>query len=108
MSTVQVLKKKQLTFEEICPQWNEVISRNGTIPLVYLGPKGSELCLTNYKCCIVGEAHGFSLDYNIVGSGCERCVKFANSFIDYGHANAGFNSLKDDFVEHWNAKHVAY
>ena len=84
--------KKQLTFEEICPYWAKEL-RRGT---------ASKGLLNNFTQCIVGEAHGFNSDYSYasLNSFCQECFDYS---FDFGGKDL---SQIDNFVAHWNEKHV--
>lgn len=83
MSTVQVQKRKTLTFEEICPMWAEKI-KEGTVMERTTTPV--LLDISNTMCCVVGEAHRFSrLYYNYYGTPrtpdtCDECTYYSRRF----------------------------
>lgn len=105
----QKQKKKPLTFEQICPRWDEMLKTGVANPF---------LDMSHPKCCIVGEAHGFSEHYD----DCDECADFSygrtvdgvHSFAWYFCHRRGlfiedskeFERLKEDFVRHWNEVHV--
>ena len=82
--------KKQLTFEEICPQWTQKLH---DADLSFIG---------DFRHCIVGEAHGFNPDYSYssINSFCQECFDYS---FDFGGKDL---SQIDNFVAHWNEKHV--
>jgi hypothetical protein len=93
-----------ISFEELCPQWSLALT-NG----VSLDPS---LDIKEGKKCIVGEAHGFRNSAFL----CSRCWEYSQSFVSsvYGNELSGyfitdhelFESIKDDFLRHFNQKHV--
>ena len=93
-----------VSFEELCPQWSLALA-NG----VSLNPS---LNIKEGKKCIVGEAHGFRNSAYL----CSRCWEYSQSFVSsvYGNELSGyfitdhelFESIKDDFLQHFNQKHV--
>jgi hypothetical protein len=103
--------KKQITFEELCPKWSEAI-RNRRIAV------GAGIS-TGYKCCIVGEAHGFDYGYSQLQGGqvrgCDTCQILAvrlvpGSIIHFRDGslhidNKNFERHKEEFMKHWNEKH---
>ncbi|MDQ3838493.1 MAG: hypothetical protein M3297_04405 [Thermoproteota archaeon] len=95
---------KILSFEEICPQWSFALSRGfSTNPC---------LDIEDGKNCIVGEAHGFRDSAYI----CSKCWEYSQSFVSSIHGNglSGyfltdselFESIKNEFVQHFNQKHA--
>ena len=82
--------KKQLTFEEICPQWAQKLCDR------------DKSFIGDFTHCIVGEAHGFSMDYSCIGSRsyCKECYDYS---YDFGGDDL---SQLDEFVVHWNECHV--
>lgn len=107
--------KKQLTFEEIAPQWSLFISQAGSARAALmdkaLDTKLAEklgfakLKFTDVRFCIVGEAHGFSSNYcyeKEIGF-CKPCHSFAYAFMCKEEV---FEERKSAFVQHWNEVHV--
>src|ERR671917_2127233 len=95
---------KTLCFEEICPQWSIALSHGfSTNP---------GLNIEEGKNCIVGEAHGFRDSAYV----CSKCWEYSQSFVSsvLGNRNSGyiitdnglFESVKNDFVQHFNQKHA--
>ena len=93
-----------ISFEELCPQWSLALATG-----VSLSPS---LDIKEGKKCIVGEAHGFRNSAYL----CSKCWEYSQSFVSsvYGHELSGyfiidhelFESIKDDFLQHFNQKHV--
>jgi hypothetical protein len=93
-----------MSFEELCPQWSHALAT------------GVSLCrsldIKEGKKCIVGEAHGFRNSSYL----CSRCWEYSQSFFSsvYGYELSGyfitnhelFESTKEDFMQHFNQKHV--
>src|SRR5215207_8558727 len=100
----EVLPVKMMSFEEICPQWSFALTA-GVSTNAYLDIKEG-------KNCIVGEAHGFRNSAYI----CSKCWEYSQSFVSsvYGNSRSGyiitdhehFESIKNDFVQHFNQKHA--
>jgi hypothetical protein len=93
-----------ISFEELCPQWSLALTTG-----VSLSPS---LDIKEGKKCIVGEAHGFRNSAYL----CSKCWEYSQSFVSsvYGNELSGyfitdhelFESIKDDFLQHFNQKHV--
>ena len=88
--------KKQVTFEQLCPDWAKTIKQCGYIPISISSG------IYQYKYCIVGEAHGWSKDYK-----CDSCMTFADRFACTS-LRASHDFLIDKFVEHFNECHVTF
>jgi hypothetical protein len=105
-----IQQKKQVTFEQLCPQWTEAIQKGHTFGnLGYM-----------YGCCIVGEAHGFSQCYNWDEEySCQECRRHATGLVN-GMPGASiyvigsklrinhkrFEERKEKFMQHWNEHHI--
>lgn len=121
MTQVLEQKKKQVTFEELCPQWSEAIRTGRLLP-------GLGASTTS---CIVGEAHGFDARYSYAGDGfCGECwnmsTKLVNSskyatisleayldqysilhyHVDLNIKHEQLEVGKERFMKHWNEAHV--
>jgi hypothetical protein len=93
-----------MSFEELCPQWSLALATGVSL--------NRFLDIKEGKSCIVGEAHGFRNSSYL----CSRCWEYSQSFVSsvYGNELSGyfitnqelFESIKDDFVQHFNQKHV--
>ena len=93
-----------MSFEELCPQWSLALATGVSF--------NQSLDIKEGKRCIVGEAHGFRNSSYL----CSRCWEFSQSFVSciYGNELSGyfitnqelFESIKDDFMQHFNQKHV--
>jgi hypothetical protein len=92
-----------LSFEDICPHWSLALATGVST--------NSHLDIREGKNCIVGEAHGFRNSAYI----CSKCWEYSQSFVSsvYGNIHSGyiimdhehFESIKNDFVQHFNQKH---
>ena len=92
--------KKQLTLEDIAPNWARSIS---------MGEYNREE-LNQPKYCVVGEAHGYADRY-----GCAKCFNYSMTIFFSAYYN-GTKELREDltkhkqilteFVDHWNEHHV--
>jgi hypothetical protein len=92
-----------LSFEDICPHWSLALATGVST--------NSHLDIREGKNCIVGEAHGFRNSAYI----CSKCWEYSQSFVSsvYGNSRSGyiimdhehFESIKNDFVQHFNQKH---
>jgi hypothetical protein len=107
MSTIQEQKKKQLTFEEICPLWSKKIKYKTSLANI--------LDISNYKYCIVGEAHGFTMNYSdqTDPNMCTECFQFSNGLctgcFQFSNGLCGMNDLETkiaNFTQHWNEVHL--
>ena len=93
-----------MSFEELCPQWSLALATGASL--------NQALDIKEGKRCIVGEAHGFRNSSYL----CSRCWEYSQSFVScvYGNKLSGyfitnqelFESIKDDFMQHFNQKHV--
>jgi hypothetical protein len=93
-----------MTFEELCPQWSLALATGVSL--------SQSLNIKEGKRCIVGEAHGFRNSSYL----CSRCWEYSQSFVScvYGNKLSGyfitnhelFESIKDDFMQHFNQRHV--
>jgi hypothetical protein len=104
MSLIQVNKTK--SFEELCPNWSKAI-RDGT--------SAEQLHIMHPSQCIVGEAHGWSNNYNDNCSDCYRLSARFPSFFSWSCSSQSifrvnneieFERVKQEFMNHWNEKHV--
>ena len=96
--------KTTLSFEDICPDWSFALATGVST--------NSHLDIREGKNCIVGEAHGFRNSAYI----CSKCWEYSQSFVSsvYGNSRSGyiitdqehFESIKNDFVQHFNQKHA--
>jgi hypothetical protein len=93
-----------LSFEDICPNWSLALATGVST--------NSYLDIREGKSCIVGEAHGFRNSAYI----CSKCWEYSQSFVSsvYGNSHSGyiitnnehFESIKNDFVQHFNQRHA--
>jgi hypothetical protein len=98
------LPRISMSFEELCPQWSLALATGVSL--------NQSLDIKEGKRCIVGEAHGFRNSSYL----CSRCWEYSQSFVScvYGNELSGyfitnqelFESIKDDFIQHFNQKHV--
>lgn len=101
MSIIQTQVKKQLTFEQICPKWSQMIKSN-------LKERPHGIAIYSPAHCIVGEAYGFSDRYVSGEYRCEQCRDMSMKLADewsYVFNHIPFNEI-NEFVDHWNACHV--
>lgn len=117
----------QKTAEDIFPEWCEAV-RNYEKGVTLLPPKLS----VNSGQCVVGEAHGFHGNYSFMGipeKFCNECSLFAYKMVNRDCPNPGriaisigshedgseyisridehfYEELKEQFVKHWNDKHI--
>jgi len=54
----QIQKTKQYTFEDICPDWTQIIADNKDLIGQYKSQDGTLRDISSCSVCIVGEAHG--------------------------------------------------
>ncbi len=113
MRTIQVPKimgkvreRKISTFSDISPRWSKYIHQPKTRRMGFYD-KTKNLDLSDFKCCIVGEAHGFNDKYAEHGDKhCDDCysqaVDFAN-FLMEGPKKR--ENMIDNFTNHWNLCH---
>jgi hypothetical protein len=110
VKTVTIYHKKRsspraiMSFEELCPQWSLALATGVSL--------NRSLDIKEGKRCIVGEALGFRNSSYL----CSRCWEYSQSFVSsvYGNQLSGyfitnqelFESIKDDFMQHFNQKHV--
>src|SRR5215203_5287518 len=96
--------KTMLSFEDICPEWSLALATGVSTNF--------HLDIREGKNCIVGEAHGFRNSAYI----CSKCWEYSQSFVSsvLGNRNNGyiitdnglFESVKNDFLQHFNQKHA--
>jgi len=120
--------KKLKTFQELCPRWYHQLKANHPI-------QDEHLDIHSASRCIVGEAHGFRLDYwnpflltdsiirqiimpadylrfkenpeQYTGDGCMECTEYA--FFLPCFKRVGGNPLELElgkFIDHFNEVHV--
>jgi len=96
---------KQLTLEDISPIWASRLKKEN-LP-TFMSPRWlqwrSELQKTSK--CVIGEAYGYSSQY---AYDCDDCDKIGCKFLYYFTLNwrGKLESNKQDFVRHWNEKHI--
>jgi hypothetical protein len=97
-------QRETMSFEELCPQWSHALATGVSL--------NKSLDIKEGEKCIVGEARGFRNSAYL----CSRCWEYSQSFVSsvYGNEFSGyfitdyelFESIKDDFMQHFNQKHV--
>ena len=112
------VKKKDLTFEEICPKWAALSMKLGVD--AYDGNHrygGKLLNIGMYSRCAVGEAHCFKTRaneddeeyYKPNGDFCESCHTFSHKFDELAYSGIFFKEDYDKvtakFTKHWNLVH---
>ena len=102
-----IQKKKQITFEELCPEWTEIIRKEEGFENVKHYEFYGERKLSRSDVCIVGEAwKGHSSYYWERDSNyCGSCACFSDVFLA-SQGDKHFEVLKQHFMEHWNVTHV--
>lgn len=113
MSTKLIQKKKEITFEELCPRWTQAINMKWIIP-------GLDV---SHDKCIVGEAHGFH-PYYAYGDDeefCQYCHDISVRMVNLGGGapvqlfderddvyvdHEKLEVYKKSFMKHWNKCHV--
>ena len=109
LKTIQKVKHKQLTFEELCPEWSMHLAKmksvrgitNNINKACFTGKNQKEYNLLNRTCCIVGEAWKGKDTYG----GCPDCEEFSgDDFLGFNTFRQ-FNKAKNEFVSHWNKDH---
>ena len=111
MSQVETIqKKKLLTFEEICPEWSNHITKVGCKYLTFpknrftgLDGKFYDISCTN--CCIVGESWSKIGQPYFTGI-CETCTNFSLNQFMFCDDDELFEYVKRDFVNHFNEVHI--
>lgn len=107
-SLYQEIKSKNQTFDDIAPSWAnkiKLLQQEGfPFPLSLAWWKWY-FELDSPSKCIVGEAHGFSSQYE---KECKKCDElgweFGHSFLVRSMKELQGNMEK--FVKHWNEKHI--
>jgi len=114
MRTIQVQKVKGArkrriySFSETCPRWYKYIHQQKTEKMQFYD-KTMLLDLSEFKYCVVGEAHGFNRDYTNRGTKdyCDSCyhqaIGFANILTEGPKKR---ESIVDNFINHWNLCHA--
>jgi hypothetical protein len=102
--------QSQLSFEQVCPRWSGKLR-------IGLDERDVRILAYDSKCCIVGEAWGYSgrhAGYYIAPLipliGCWKCVKFGREMgkiakIHGRSCTTLLHPVIDLFVEHWNTRH---
>lgn len=104
MSQILVQVKKALTLKDIAPYWAHFLKTGFK--------KHKSMMLRDRSCCIVGEAHGFTGNYD----GCPGCHKYSMKIyencldktcdcIEPEVWQKPDQSIIDSFVDHWNREH---
>lgn len=96
---------EQLTLEDISPIWASRLKK-ANLP-IFMSSTWLQWCseLRKTSKCVVGEAYGYSSRYVY---GCDDCNKIGCKFLYYFTLkwHGKLESNKQDFVRHWNEKHV--
>jgi hypothetical protein len=96
---------EQPTLEDISPIWASRL-KIANLP-IFISSTWLQWCseLRKTSKCVVGEAYGYSSRYVY---GCDDCNKIGCKFPYYFTLNSHgkLESNKQDFVRHWNKKHV--
>jgi len=104
----QELKLKCLSFDEIAPNWANKIStiwQEGFPFPLSLDWWKLYFNLDHPSKCIVGEAHGYSSQYENKCSKCDRLGwDFGHSFLI--RSKKDFKDNIEKFVAHWNEIHT--
>lgn len=104
-SAIQIQKKKQLTFEEICPLWSANL--NGKRQDHFTHPDGRTLSIHHPQWCVAGEAHGWRDDYYFnIDNLCQECIDVGDHLQIALYHNKNTDELIERFVNHWNDKHL--
>jgi len=102
-------QKHKLSFEQICPRWSKVVHKVKYTDKIRFRISGKMLNLHDFKCCLVGEAWGFTDDYDLskTKGGCKKCSKTSAEFGSLLRCNSEERKeLIDAFVDHFNRVHV--
>lgn len=115
MRTIQVQKvkgkvreRKISSFIDIAPRWSKYIHQPKTQTMQFYD-KTRNLDLSDFKCCVVGEAYGFSDKYTQRGTKdqCDSCysqaINFANILMEGPKKR---ENMVNTFVNHWNLCHM--
>ena len=101
--------KKELTIQEICPQWAGIIPMIPKTERQEFYKNNQRLDISDCKYCVVGEAHGFNDDYSH-SENKDFCYPCYSSAINFGYSlllpQAEREGLVNTFVDHWNSTHV--
>ena len=81
-------KHRQITFEEICPEWSIKLSRQD-----YEG-------IDRVNACVVSEALGYPKDID-----CRDCLKHAWKIANVYREEIPFENIIHSFTKHWNQIH---
>ena len=95
-------------FRRVCPEWARHILNKPHLnfeyrDMIFLGTDGLAWNIKRSHGCIVGEAHGRQVDYELEG-GCDKCETFAIRLADL-HRKIWPTILKE-FLDHYESKHA--
>ena len=106
MQVLQKQKHKDLTFQQIAPQWSQTLAMGRKLN------HDQNLDMKNLAHCVVGEAHGHRDSYYTdVLKYCPDCTSFSMEIpFEYNsmrrtHDNIYLNRVMEQFVNHFNDKH---
>ena len=117
--------KVPAAFKDIAPMWYDLLSNAKTTNEVprenninarsdgVEADKGG-LNVSQYGCCLVGEAYGFDATIHSSQYGCEECLNISNTFgqIIHGGLDSVGNRKKmlrvnlKEFTNHWRKEHA--
>ncbi len=101
--------KKELTIQEISPQWAGIIPMIPKTERQEFYKNNQRLDISDCKYCVVGEAYGFSDDY-AHSDKKDFCYDCFSSAINFGYSlllpPSEREGLTNTFVDHWNRSHL--
>jgi len=106
--TVRNKANKELSIQEISPQWARIIPLTPKTEQQQFYKKDRVLDISDAKSCIVGEAYGFKDDYFNSGEDfCRDCFAHSVEFGSLLMENPVNREIPvQNFVDHWNSTHV--
>jgi len=105
---------KSITFNELCPIWSKKLSLGLDMVDKFMLEGDSKYCIVGEAWKFSGKYCGYYLALLIPFVGCCTCIKYARKFAKISKsknekedlARRDFESLIEDFMIHWNEKHV--
>ena len=95
--------KKQMSFEDICPRWSQVIHKISKTNKTIFKMEHKMIDIGVALTCVVGEAHGFNDAY---WEDCGRCRNYSGKFASLLIKTPSHRRRSiERFVNHFNKFH---
>ena len=104
MSQELITVKKQMSFEDICPRWSNIIHKLSRTTKTRFRKESKVIDIMSAKICVVGEAFGFDDTY---WANCGRCRNYSTRFSDLLKFSPSKRRASiERFVNHFNKNHL--